>query len=97
MTDLTKAESKQARAIAELLVQKVSAVDAYDADMSLGLDAPDRETTPRIAWFCKNEPKNVSDDDLKACIRRHKLAILWPLTDDEAKLVYVWATRPFTL
>lgn len=97
MTDLTKAESKKARSIAERLIQNVSAVDAYDADMSLGVNAPDRETTTRIAWFCKNEPKNVSDDDLKACIRRHKLAILWALSDDDAKLVYVWATRPFTL
>ena len=68
-TNLSAKERKAARDIATRLITGLSAVEAYDVDYG--------SNTASTAWMLANNPKAVSDDRLKAVLKRQRVAVIF--------------------
>ena len=73
-TNLSAKERKAARDIATRLITGLSAVEAYDVDYG---NAQELAHTARTAWMLANNPKAVSDDRLKAVLKRQRVAVIF--------------------
>ena len=71
---LSAKERTAARDIATRLITGLSAVEAYDVDY--GNNVP-LSNTASTAWMLAHNPKAVSDDRLKAVLKRQRVAVIF--------------------